>query len=135
MKIALIVLAALIAIVVIITIIGSRLPVAHTASRAAVIAQTPEAVYASVRQRIVGEKDYLIAEEQPPRRLVSRVREGLPYGGTWTFELAPEGNSTRVTITEHGQVYNPLFRFLSRFVFGQTATMDQFLADLRTPEQ
>ena len=33
-------------------------------------------------------------------------------------------------ITEDGQVHNPIFRFMSRFVFGYTATIDGFLKDL-----
>jgi len=52
----------------------------------------------------------------------------LPYGGSWSFELKPESGETRVRITEDGEVYNPLFRFVSRFVMGQTATLDAYLA-------
>jgi hypothetical protein len=33
-------------------------------------------------------------------------------------------------ITEDGEVYNPVFRFVSRFVMGHTATMDKYLADV-----
>ena len=40
------------------------------------------------------------------------------------------GDGTRLTITERGEVYNPIFRFLSRFVFAQTATMESFLRGL-----
>jgi len=54
----------------------------------------------------------------------------LPFGGTWTYELAPAGAGTRLTITERGEVYNPIFRFVSRFVIGHTATLDTYLADL-----
>jgi hypothetical protein len=35
---------------------------------------------------------------------------------------------TLVTITERGEVYDPLFRFMSKFVFGHTSTMDSCLA-------
>ncbi len=44
---------------------------------------------------------------------------------------AGDNTGTRLTITENGEVYNPIFRFMSRFVFGHTATMDQFLSDLK----
>ena len=135
MKLALILLGAVVAIIAVIVIIGTRLPVAHTASRSALIARTPADVYAYIRARTAGEKDYEIAEEQPLTRFVARVRKGLPYGGTWTFDLVPEGAGTRLTITENGEVYNPLFRFLSRFVFGHTATMDKYLADLAAAKQ
>jgi hypothetical protein len=30
-------------------------------------------------------------------------------------------------ITEDGEVYNPVFRFVSKFVMGQTATLDAYL--------
>jgi hypothetical protein len=48
-------------------------------------------------------------------------------GGTWTHELTPDGSGTRLTITERGWVGNPIFRFVSRFVMGQTATIDSYL--------
>ncbi len=32
-----------------------------------------------------------------------------------------------VTITERGSVYNPIFRFMSRFIFGHTATVEAYL--------
>jgi hypothetical protein len=40
------------------------------------------------------------------------------------------GDSCTLTITEHGEVYNPLFRFVSRFIMGQTATLDAYLKAL-----
>jgi uncharacterized protein YndB with AHSA1/START domain len=67
-------------------------------------------------------------EERPPDLLVTRIAdEGLPYGGTWTFRLDPDGQATRVTVTEDGEVYNVFFRFMSRFVFGHEATMRTYL--------
>ena len=72
-----------------------------------------------------------IVEARPPARLVRRIADpSLPFGGTWTYELTPHASGTRLTITEAGEVYNPVFRFMSRFVFGHTATMDRFLTDL-----
>ena len=70
-----------------------------------------------------------VVEQQPPTRFVTRIADpDQPFGGTWTFELEPQGQTTRLTITERGEVYNPLFRVLSRFVFGHTATIERFLA-------
>jgi hypothetical protein len=51
-------------------------------------------------------------------------------GGTWTYELHPEFAGCRLTITEHGEVYNPIFRFFARFVFGHYATLESFLGAL-----
>ncbi len=45
-------------------------------------------------------------------------------------ELAAAAGGTRVRVTEDGEVYNPLFRFVSRFIMGHTATMDRYLDDL-----
>jgi hypothetical protein len=37
---------------------------------------------------------------------------------------------TRVRITEDGEVYNPIFRFVSRVVMGHTAMLDSYLRAL-----
>jgi hypothetical protein len=55
----------------------------------------------------------------------------LPFGGTWTYTLTPAGTGTRLQITEEGAVHNVLFRFVSRFVIGHTASIDRYLADLQ----
>ena len=67
----------------------------------------------------------------PPQKLVSRIADPkLPFGGTWTFEIAPTGEGATLRITERGYVTNPFFRFMSRFVFGQTSTMESYLRSL-----
>ena len=69
-----------------------------------------------------------VVEQHPPSRFVTRIADpDQPFGGTWTFELQPEGDGTRLTITERGEVYHPIFRFISRFVFGHTGGIDSFL--------
>jgi hypothetical protein len=66
-----------------------------------------------------------------PTRFVTRiVDEDLPYGGAWAHAIEPQGNATKVTITEHGEVYNPIFRFISKYIIGHTGTMDTYLTDL-----
>lgn len=68
----------------------------------------------------------------PPRHLVTRIAdEGLPFGGRWEYRIESDGAvGSKVTITEHGSVYNPLFRFISRFVMGHTATIESYLRAL-----
>ena len=67
----------------------------------------------------------------PNKLLVTRIADpSLPFGGKWSYALTPSGDSTTLRITEDGEVYNPLFRFVSRFVFGHHATIDQYLRDL-----
>jgi uncharacterized protein YndB with AHSA1/START domain len=75
---------------------------------------------------------YVLAESDAPRRMTTRITDPkLPFGGTWTFEIAPDaGGGSVVRITENGQVYNPLFRFVSRYVMGYTATIDAYLRAL-----
>jgi hypothetical protein len=75
---------------------------------------------------------YEVTAVRPPAHMVVRIADpDLPFGGTWTYELKQEESGTRVTITERGEVYNPIFRFMSRFVFSHTATLERYLAALR----
>ena len=66
-----------------------------------------------------------------PRRLTSRITDtDQGFGGTWTWEIAAVPEGSRVTVTERGFVTNPMFRFLSRFVFGHYATQEEYLRAL-----
>jgi hypothetical protein len=58
--------------------------------------------------------------------------KGIPFGGSWDYRIIPEGAGSRITITENGEVYNPIFRFVSRYVIGHTATLDKYLSALAT---
>ena len=70
-------------------------------------------------------------ESVRPRRLVRRIAdENLAFSGSWTLELAEYGEVSSLTITEDGEVYNPVFRFVSRFIAGHTATIDKYLTAL-----
>ncbi len=70
----------------------------------------------------------VIEAEDPPRRLVTRIAtEGkAPFGGTWTYDIIPEGSGSRLTITEDGWVGNPFFRVISR-IMGYHGTIDSYL--------
>lgn len=74
----------------------------------------------------------IVTEDAPPRRLVTTIDAAAdaPFGGTWTYELSVSAEGTRVAITEAGYVNNPLFRFMSRFIFGHHATLDGLLTAL-----
>ncbi len=54
---------------------------------------------------------------------------GLPFGGTWDISISPEGTGSRITITENGEIYNPVFRVMSKLM-NQTATIDSYLTGL-----
>jgi len=74
---------------------------------------------------------YEVDEWNPPSRLIARIADPkLPFGGTWTYEIQPSGAGSIVRITEHGEIYNLLFRFVSRFFMGYTSTMDSYLKAL-----
>jgi len=74
---------------------------------------------------------YEIEQQIPDRLFVTRIAdENLPYGGTWTFELEPTQTGTLVRITEDGEVRNPIFRFVSKYVIGQTRGINKYLDDL-----
>jgi hypothetical protein len=81
-----------------------------------------------------GAVTYEALEETPPMRLVTRIADrNLPYGGTWIHEIAPDPDDPEacvLTITEKGEIYNPVFRFMSRFVFSYSGTIDAFLKAL-----
>jgi uncharacterized protein YndB with AHSA1/START domain len=140
--------------------VGATLPVKHTATRSATLKAPPQQVWDVVagppnwqpevtryeelpsvggrRQWIEygrgGSKStYQVVEENPPQKLVTRIADSqLPFGGTWTYEIAPaaEGGST-LTITENGEVYNPILRFIVRYERGYTATIDRYLRALQ----
>ena len=70
---------------------------------------------------------FRIEESVRPSRIRTRIADtSLAFGGTWTYELTrtPSGG-TSLTITEDGEVYNPIFRFMSKFFFSQTASIEQ----------
>jgi uncharacterized protein YndB with AHSA1/START domain len=144
----------------IVALIGSRLPQSHVASRSILLHQSPEIVYAAIRNfesvptwrtdvkridvqrqpdgRIYfreeggnGAVNYELAEDVPAQRMVTRILDtDLGYGGKWTYTFAPENGGTRVRITEEGEVSNVFFRFMSRYIFGHTATIDSYLSSL-----
>jgi len=79
-----------------------------------------------------GDISYEAVEARPPMRLVTRISDqNLPFGGTWEYVVSPApGGGSSLTITERGEVYNPVFRFVSRFVMGQHITINRYLRSL-----
>jgi hypothetical protein len=72
------------------------------------------------------------SEAVPPQKLVRRVRDsGNMFSGQWTFEITPAGPGSSVLIvTERGEVPNPFFRFVSRFIMGHTKSIEQYMTAL-----
>jgi uncharacterized protein YndB with AHSA1/START domain len=64
-------------------------------------------------------------EAIPPTRLVRTIADStLPFGGRWVYTLEAADGGTRLTITEEGKVFNPIFRFVSHFFLDQAATIE-----------
>jgi hypothetical protein len=85
------------------------------------------------RQKMSGfDVPLIVMESAPPRRLVMKIdaSAGAAFGGTWTYELTPDSGVTRISVTEAGWIGNPIFRFLSRFVFGYYGSLDGYLKAL-----
>jgi uncharacterized protein YndB with AHSA1/START domain len=72
----------------------------------------------------------LISQNPPSQQVVRVVDEGLPFGGTWTWELTPTSGGTRVLMTEAGFVRNPIFRVMGRLFFKPTGTLESYLGAL-----
>jgi len=127
------ILGGAIAAMLIILVVGSLLPVRHEVSRSRTFAVPASVLWDLTMEnyRRTNDGTYSILESRPHEVLVTGIaRKGLPFGGTWRYELAPRGNQTSLTITERGEVYNPFFRFMSRFVFGYYGSIDKFFAAL-----
>ena len=75
----------------------------------------------------------VVLETDPPRRLVTQIiDDGLPFGGTWTYEIEAAGRGSTLTITESGEIYNPIFRVMAKAFLGYHRTMDGFLRAVGT---
>jgi hypothetical protein len=73
---------------------------------------------------------FVIESVEPNRRFVTRIDDkSLPFGGSWSYEVIPATDGrTTLRITEDGEVYNPLFRFVSRFIMGHEGTIKTYVA-------
>src|SRR5262249_12812950 len=71
---------------------------------------------------------YQLSEPERDRRFISVITDQtLPFGGSWTFTLEPMGDQTAVRIREDGEIRNPVFRFMARFVFGYKSSILGYL--------
>lgn len=67
----------------------------------------------------------------PPRRLVRHIADvGGPFTGRWEFDLAPTEEGSRLTITEHGDIANPFFRFMARLFMNPATYLEMYLEAL-----
>ena len=160
MKWLLITVLALVLVVALAAMIGSRLGQSHRASVSKTFPVPPEVIWSAMTdvaafpswragvtrvERLPDRNGYPVWMEEgrsgkmtmavermePPRVLVARIADPkLPFGGTWTYEITPDAGGSRLTITENGEIYNPLFRFMARFIFGYEGTIQSYLSSL-----
>jgi hypothetical protein len=160
LKIAVIVGAGLVGIVALVVVIGFFLPERHVAARVLALHRTPEDVFRLIsdfqtapswrsgvqgvellqsrdghicyREKSAhGAMTMEIVESNSPRRMTTRIADrSLPFGGTWIFDITPDAGGCRLNITERGEIYNPVFRFVSRFIVGYHRTIDTYLRDV-----
>lgn len=162
MRIAIYVVGSLAALIAFVAVIGALLPVKHHVTREATFKISPDRLFALIstpsdfpkwRTGLKGVEmlptgggppkwtetssdgtiTFAVTQSVPGVQLVTTIADkSLPFGGSWTYVLAPAGagDSTTLRITEDGEVYNVIFRFMSRFVFGQASTIEQYLKDV-----
>jgi uncharacterized protein YndB with AHSA1/START domain len=153
MKWILVGVAALALVAALVALVGSRLPRDHVAAREVRLPVPPEVVWrtitdvdaypawrsdvsrverlpdrnglpAWVEHGSSGKLTLAIERLEPPKILVVRIADpDLPFGGAWTYEVTPAPGGSVLAITERGEIYNPVFRFMARFVFGYEATL------------
>lgn len=92
MKWLLIIGVTLVALAAIVVCVGYMLPQSHEAARSAEFPRPPADVYGVVadvknydawwpnRDKV----DVVVTEQSPPSRFVTKIVDGLPFGGTWT---------------------------------------------------
>lgn len=159
LKIFVIVLLAVVALVAIVAIVGAFLPREHSATRSARLSKSPAEVFALIvdfengknwrtgleKTEMLDSRDgktrfrehtsfgpitFIVESSIPGEKLVTRIDDpDLGFGGTWTFRLTPDGQGTRLEITEDGFVSNVLMRTMSKLFFSHTATMEAYLMD------
>ena len=145
----------------ILALVGLALPKGHRASRTVVYPTSPDRVFAAITDfarfpewrsdvksvELLGDDGrgvrfreegrhgavrYRVELRQPDSKLVTRIDDAsLPFGGTWTLDVKAVPEGTALTITEDGEIYNPVFRVLSKVVFSPYSTIDTYQADLR----
>jgi hypothetical protein len=160
LKVILLAGAGLISLAVIVMLVGCLLPKQHVASRAISLRRKPEDVFQLIsdfkaapswrpdvqqvellspadghpRYREKSKNGTIamaVVESIPPSRMVTRIADkGLPFGGTWIFDISSTAKGCRLNITERGEIYNPVFRFVSRFLLGYQRTLDAYLRNV-----
>ena len=158
MKMALIVIAAVLVVLIAgVLIAGLLLPRTTEASRSVLLPVPPDQAFAKVAD-VVGQASWRsdigtidmapdgkswVENTKDGDRISFRLDESVPnerytisyasargFSGEWTGRFAPEGAGTRLDVTERVTIPNPIFRLLGRIVAPPGSHTDLHLADL-----
>ncbi|MBC8087093.1 MAG: SRPBCC family protein [Phycisphaerae bacterium] len=152
--------ALLVSIVAAVLVGGMATPRHHVVSRAILLRAAPEAVWHLVRDvagypewrddiysvSVASSSDgqlhwtevgrqrsvsYLATMDAPPERFSRKITDDdLGYSAEWQFVISAIDTGSRVTVTETGEVGNPIFRFFGTHFIGYTSGIDAFLTEL-----
>lgn len=159
MRYALIAIAAVVALVLIVTVAGLFIPRDHRATSEITLTQPIDSVYVVLRDiggmtkwwsdlktservsGVAGERwrqdaggfkmQLDVTDDTPPRGFTTRIVEekGAPFGGVWVYALSAAPAGTVVTITENGWIGPPPFRVMAKLT-GMNRTLDSMLKAL-----
>jgi carbon monoxide dehydrogenase subunit G len=154
MKIAAIVIGLVVLAAALVTGIGALMPATREGRAEARIAAPPDRVLAVIadleaqadwRDGIAavtrtatgwtettarGEVITFTSEEMTATRIRLRFTSDAGYAGTWDATLTPDGDGTRIAVTESASVPNPLARIVARIMFDPQAFANAYLAAL-----
>ena len=90
-------------------------------------------VWRETRRRGDALTSEVVELDEAKRRMVTRIVDEGAFGGTWTWEVgaSPDGAGSLLTITEDGEIYNPVFRAIGTWLLDMRATMDRLHRDLK----
>ncbi|MCA3560955.1 MAG: SRPBCC family protein [Aestuariivirga sp.] len=158
MKTAIIVVAgSILALGGVVLIAGLLLPRTTEANRSVVLPVPVERVFAKVadaagqanwrsdigRIEMASDGQNWVEQTSDGDRIAFRIEESLPnerfaisyvsargFNGEWTGRFTPQGEGTRLEVTERVTIPNPVFRLIGRLVAPPGSHTDLYLADL-----
>lgn len=159
-RILMVLLAMLVVLILAVLAAGLMVPQDHQVSRTLTTKQSPETIWDTINDHAnepkwrtdvasvlaagkrngnpVWEESYkdgnrlnlATTESKPPTRMVREIADAGPFSGRWEIDIQPTADGSTVKITEIGRIPNPLFRFVSKYVIGQTTQMERYLTSL-----
>lgn len=155
MKIVIWGIALVVGVVALVIGVGALLPATREGRAEAVIAAAPSAILAVIAdverqpewreglrgvERIAtgwvettarGERITFAAPEMTEERIALTFTSDAGYSGQWTATLTPEGEGTRIAVTESSTVPSPFGRILARMFFDPEGFSRSYLAALK----